>query len=125
IGRQMARVAEVQRERQGILVSQRVARIEVEPREDDVVTLGDTRIGPETHQGIDPVGVNDDAAMLIPLAGMLRALSIPGPRQDVTSPDPQSQGPNQYNLKYLSSSHSLPFPMSSCHSSRLASTNRS
>src|SRR6266566_1969256 len=101
ICRQATRVAEIQGDSQGVLVTLGFTGIEVEPRQHHVVALDDSRIDLQTH------------------------LRVARTRQDVTSPKPQSQGPNQYTLKYLSSSHSLTFPMYSCHSPRLASTKRS
>src|SRR6266550_4652778 len=119
------RVAEIQGDSQGVLVTLGFTGIEVEPRQHHVVALDNSRIDLQTHQRVARIRPDDDPAMLLPPSSQLHALRVARTRQDVTSPKPQSQGPNQYTLKYLSSSHSLTFPMYSCHSPRLASTKRS
>ena len=125
IRRQSPRIAEIERDRQRILVANPVAWVEIESREEHVVAFGDAGVGMEPDQSVPRIRVDDDATVLIPLTQMLLALRVARPGQEVAGTDAESQDPNQYTLRYRSSSHSLTFPMYSCHSPRLASTNRS
>jgi len=57
------------------------------------------------------VCVNDDAAVLLPAPRALNAIRVAGMRKNLAAPNPEPPAPNQYTLKYRSSSHSLTFPM--------------
>src|SRR5712692_591936 len=107
-------VSEVQRKHQRVLVTDGVAGIEIKTRQEYVVPLGDAgRIDPHMHERVPRIRVDQDTAVLVPFSRALHSLGIAGPRQDVAS-DQHTQ--DQYTLKYRSSSHSLTFPMYSCHS---------
>jgi len=124
-GGESARVAEIERDGQGIPVTQRVGRIEIVARDEHVVASGEVRIDAQIHDREARICIDDDAAVLLPTPGALNAIRVAGMRKNLAAPNPEPPAPNQYTLKYRSSSHSLTFPMYSCHSPRLASTNRS
>ena len=114
-GREPPRVAEIERDGQRVLVSQRVARIEIEPREQHVVALGEVGIDAQVDHGEARVRRNDDAAVLLPPSCLLHSLGVAWPRQDIARAGRAPHTQRQYALKYRSSSHSLTFPMYSCH----------
>jgi len=120
-----ARVAEIERDDQRIPVTQRVGRTEIVARDEHVVASGEVGIDTQVHDREARICIDDDAAVLFPPSRLLHACRIARPREDVATPNPDPQAPNQYTLKYRSSSHSLTFPMYSCHSPHFASTNRS
>ncbi len=122
---QAADVTQIECDRQRILVSERLTGIEIEPGEYDVTPLGERGIHTQPHQRVLRIGIDDDAAMLIPLPVVLLSSCITRLRKDVAGARRERRADDQYILKYRSSSHSLTLPMYSCHSSRLASTNRS
>ena len=123
IGGEPPDVTEVEADCDRVLVARRLAWIKIEERKQDVVPLGDSqRIDAHSHQCIPRVRIDHDPSLLIPFAVMLHALGVARSWEDVA---PGQSNDDQYTLKYRSSSHSLTFPMYSCHSSRFASTNRS
>ena len=89
------------------------------------MALGDVGIDAQVNDRETRIGILGDSAMLFPPSCLLHSLRVARPRQDIAPEgrDPDSQ--YQYTFKYRSSSHSLTFPMNSCHSPRFASTNRS
>ena len=80
-------------------------------------------IGSQADDGVARIAFDNQLAMLVPLRAMLHAVRVAGLRQHFARRESCQE--NQYTLRYRSSSHSLTFPMYSCHSPRLASTKRS
>ena len=83
IGGQTTHVAKIERDGQRILIPHRFTGIEIESREHDVVPLRDARVNAQPDEGVVRVRVDDDAAMLIPLPGVLFALCIARLRKDI------------------------------------------
>src|SRR5260370_35907710 len=77
-------VSEVQRNHQRVLITDRIAGIEIKTRQQYGVRLSDAdRIDPHMHDRVPRIGVDQDTAMLIPFSRALHSLGITGPRQDV------------------------------------------
>src|SRR6266566_3099817 len=84
VGRAAPDVSEVQRNQQRVLVTDGIAGIEIKTRQQYVVPPGDAdRIDPQMHERVARIGVDQDAAMLIPFSRALHSLGVAAPRQDV------------------------------------------
>ncbi len=92
-GGEPPRVAEIERDRQRVLITECVGRIEIEPREQDVVALDDIGIDAEVDHRVARVGFNDDAAVLLPSSCLLQSFCVARPGQDIAPAgrDPHSQ----------------------------------
>src|SRR6267378_3012409 len=114
-GGEPARIAEIEPDAQRVLIPQRVARIEIVPREHHVVSFGEVGIDAQMDDGVARVGFDDDAAVLVPPSGLLHSMCVARTRQDLARAGRDPDSHHQYILTYRSSSHSLTFPMYSCH----------
>jgi len=88
-------VPEIEGDGQRILVAQGVAGIEIESREQDIVAVPGSRVDAQMKDRVARVRFRDDAAMLLPPPCLLYALGVARMRQDIATPKPEPQGPNQ------------------------------
>ncbi len=91
IGGEFPCVPDVEGDAQRILITQGIAGIEIEPREQHVVTLSGGRIDSQVHDGVAGIGLHEDSAMLLPASCLLYALGVARPRQNLAAGDREDQ----------------------------------
>ena len=90
-----ANIAQLERHRQGVLVSGAFARIEIVTGQQDVAALGQPGVDAEIDDRIARIGIHDDAGVLIPAAGALDSLGVTGARHDLAAQNCKPQACQQ------------------------------